>query len=358
MSRTPEIQAATTAVESYVRRPGADAFDALARQAFAHQFESIEPYRRLCQERGVSPENLSSWAEVPWVPVTAFRSLALHAGPPLETFRSSGTTAGEAQRGVHHHPYPDLYRATIDASFPRAVFAGIGRPDALSLVVPRNLSTESSLGFMIDHVLRTHAGPGSLEAFGPRGVEAAKARSWLGAHQRGGQPVAILTTGFALVELLDALERLGVRFRLPAGSVVFETGGLKGRTREVSREDLLSGVEGWLGVPRQRVVREYGMTELTSQFYTEALAGEDPDRFVPSPWTRVRILDPESLAPVADGTPGLIAIFDLANLGSALHLLTQDLGVAEQGGFRLLGRLPGAEPRGCSLAVEEMLGSP
>jgi hypothetical protein len=353
------------AVESYVRARrsdlagppatrASDPFDDLARRAFALQRAAIPEIARLATAHGVA--ELASWDEVPLVPVAAYRRFALHAAPPAETFRSSGTTGGEAARSVHHHPFPDLYRATIDAAFPGAIFGGPGRPDALSLVVPRSQSIESSLGFMIDHVLRHHAGPGSLEALGPRGVEAAKVRSWLGAHQRGRDPVAVLATGFALVELLDALERLGVRFRLPGGSVVFETGGLKGKTREVPRAEMLERVETWLGVPRQRVTREYGMTELTSQFYTAALAGGDPDVFLPSPWTRVRLLDPISLTPVAPGSEGLIAIFDLANLGSALHVLTEDLGVAEGDGFRLVGRLQGAPPRGCSLAIEEMLG--
>jgi len=102
------------------------------------------------------------------------------------------------------------------------------------------------------------------------------------------------------------------------------------------------------------VVREYGMTELTSQFYTAALAGGDPELFLAPHWARVRILDPATLEEAAPGTPGLVAIFDLANLGSAVHLLTEDLGVADDDGFRLLGRAPGAELRGCSLTAEEM----
>jgi hypothetical protein len=107
-------------------------------------------------------------------------------------------------------------------------------------------------------------------------------------------------------------------------------------------------------LPPQAVVREYGMTELTSQFYTRALEGGDTELFVAPHWTRVRILDPETLAEAPDGTPGLISIFDLANLGSAAYLLTEDLGVARDGGFTLLGRAPGADLRGCSLTAEEM----
>jgi hypothetical protein len=107
------------------------------------------------------------------------------------------------------------------------------------------------------------------------------------------------------------------------------------------------------------VVSEYGMTELTSQLYTDVLAGGDPELFVAPHWVRVRVLDPESpaerLEEAPPGEPGLIAVFDLANLSSAVHLLTEDLGAMEAGGLRLLGRAAGAELRGCSLAAEEML---
>jgi hypothetical protein len=107
------------------------------------------------------------------------------------------------------------------------------------------------------------------------------------------------------------------------------------------------------------VVREYGMSELTSQFYTRVLLGGDPDLFVAPHWARVRLLDPETLEEVPAGTPGLVTVFDLANLGSAVHLLTEDLGIFERGeedGFRLVGRAAGAELRGCSLVVEELRG--
>jgi hypothetical protein len=133
---------------------------------------------------------------------------------------------------------------------------------------------------------------------------------------------------------------------------LFETGGFKGRTQELTREELVERIGTWLGVGS--VVREYGMTELTSQCYTRALLGEDPDLFVAPPWVRVRVLDPATLEEAPAGTPGLIAVFDLANLGSAVHVLTEDLGVAEGDGFRLLGRAAGAELRGCSLVVEEL----
>jgi hypothetical protein len=342
-------------------------FEELALAAFAFQFERIAPYRRLCEGRGATPATVASWREVPPVPAAAFRSLALAAAPAVEVFRSSGTSSGgsggsgvsgvsgEDGRSVHHQPYPELYRQAIDASFPRFCLPPGGSTPLpiLSLVPPRELVPDSSLSFMAEHVLARWGGPESATAFA-RGVEVAKARSWAAARQREKRPGLVFTTALALAQWLDFLDRQDLRFRLPAGTVVFETGGFKGRTGEISRADLLDRLAQRLAVPSSAVVREYGMTELSSQCYTRALEGGDPDLFVAPHWVRVRILNPETLAEAPAGVPGLLAIFDLANVGSAVHLLTEDLGVAEGDGFRLLGRAAGAALRGCSLTVEEL----
>jgi hypothetical protein len=340
--------------------PDAGSFEELALAAFAFQFERIAPYRRLCEGRGVTPASVTDWRQVPLVPAAAFKSLELAAEPAREVFRSSGTTEGDL-RSVHHHPYPDLYRQVIDSSFPRFCLPHL--PDGmklpiLSLIPTREQLPDSSLSFMADHVIARHGSPESATPFGNRGVEVVKARSWAGARQREGRPVLVLATAFALVQWLDGLDRLDLRFRLPPGTVLFETGGFKGRTTEIAREELLHRLGERLGIPPGQVVREYGMTELTSQCYTRALYGEDPDLFVTPPWVRVRILDPETLEEVPAGTPGLIAVFDLANVGSAVHLLTEDLGAADGAGFRLKGRAAGAELRGCSLVVEELRSVP
>jgi acyl-protein synthetase LuxE len=333
----------------------AESFEELALAAFAFQFEHIPPYRRLCAGRGASPDAVHDWRRIPPLPVSAFKTLDVSAGPARETFRSSGTTQGQV-RSVHRHPFPDLYRAVIDASFPVfCLSAGTGpRLPVLSLIPSREQLPDSSLSFMADHVLTRWGSPESATLIGARGVEAARARSWAGSRQREGRPVLVLATALALVQWLDWLDRVDLRFRLPAGSIVFETGGFKGRTAEVIREELLGRLFDRLGVGPEQVVREYGMTELTSQCYTRALQGGDPDLFVAPPWTRVRIFDPETLEEAPPGRTGLISVVDLANVGSAIHLLTEDLGRAEGDGFRLLGRAAGAELRGCSQVVEEL----
>jgi len=327
-------------------------FERLALAAFAYQFERIAPYRAMCERAGRTPGAVASWREIPMVPAAAFATVELATDPPRETFRSSGTLG--AARSVHRHPFPDLYRAAVDATFPRFCLPAGGRPAMLALVPPRAVAPDSSLGFMVDHVLARYGGPGSAWGFGARGVEIGPCRSWLGARQRAGEPVLILASAFALADLLGFLERSNLRFRLPAGSAIFETGGFKGRAKVLARGELLAAAATWLGVPPGAVVSEYGMTELTSQAYTETLAGGDPERFLPAPWMRVRALDPATLAELPAGATGLLAILDLANVGSALHVLTEDLGSIEAGGFRLAGRAPDADLRGCSLLAEEL----
>ncbi|MEM8963026.1 MAG: hypothetical protein AAGD38_16200 [Acidobacteriota bacterium] len=346
---TPTHPDIKTRIARFVDDPTSADFATLALAAFAFQYEHIEPYRNLCDARGIDPTRLDDWRAVPAVPTGAFATTPLHAAEPREIFRSSGTTGPKGgARSVHHHPFPDLYRHVIDASFPHYCLPTPTPLPMLALIPSRDQLGDSSLGFMTDHVLRNWGAPESRYAFGPHGVETDIATNWCAEQTR---PVLILTTAFALVDWLDSLD---TPLQLPAGSVIFETGGTKGRTREVSRSELIDMITTGLSVPHDHVVREYGMTELTSQLYGDPLHGGDPDVLVAPHWVRVRILDPISLEEVATGEEGLISFVDLGNLGSAIHVLTEDIGYASGSGIVLVGRASGAQLRGCSLTVEEL----
>lgn len=343
-------------IEHFIGDPEGGDFEALALAAFAFQYQRIPPYRRLAESQGATPESITNWRQIPAVPVLAFKSLELRAAPAREIFRSSGTTG---TRSVHHHPYPGLYRQVIDATFPTWCLPPgdpLGtRPPMLALVPPRSQQSDSSLGFMVDHLLQHHgAAESSTYAFGPQGVEVEVANEWCKARRREGCPVLVLATSFALAQWLEALVDTGSACPLPSGSAIFDTGGFKGRVRQTSPEQLLSGLRERFDIPPERVVREYGMTELTSQFYSPTLTGDLRTHFVGPPWLRARLLDPVTLSEVPRGDAGLVAVFDLANVGSAVHILTQDLGRAMECGFELLGRASESELRGCSLTVEEL----
>jgi hypothetical protein len=138
-----------------------------------------------------------------------------------------------------------------------------------------------------------------------------------------------------------------------------ETGGTKGRSRELAREELYRRAASILNLRTDRIVNEYGMTEMSSQFYDRTEGGRAVDPVarrikVPPAWVRSFVLDPVTLGPVAPGQTGLLAHIDLANLDSCAFLMTGDAAVAAEDGFVLLGRLEGLELRGCSLDYEAL----
>jgi hypothetical protein len=182
-------------------------------------------------------------------------------------------------------------------------------------------------------------------------------------------PAVLLGTAFSFVHLLDLLAEQNLRFELPPGSRVMETGGYKGRSRSVPKPELHSLITERLGIPATHIVSEYGMSELSSQAYDEEVSsvrcqvsgayevrgvrcqvsGEDRMFRFP-PWARTRIVSPESGGEVAEGETGLLQVFDLANVFSVMAIQTEDLAIRRGDGFELIGRAPAAEPRGCSLA--------
>lgn len=353
-------------------------FDALARRVFTWQWSHNPVYRRFCERRGRRPETIEGWREIPAVPASAFKVLDLAPEPVEVRFRTSGTREGREVRGQHGIRSLDLYRASVLPPL-QAALAPEGVPlRVLSLIPPADAVPDSSLARMIAF---------ATEAFGDgRGASFAEAdfsldlAGFVRAARRAvdeGVVVWVAGTAFAFVHLIDAVAEGAVpAVALPPGSRVMETGGFKGRTRSITPSALHAGIGQALGVPSEWIVNEYGMTELLSQFY-DGVAGATPrppagERLHRAPpWLRTRVVDPVTLEAVPPGAPGLLVHFDLANLGSVSALLTEDVGVSAVGGrgaggggaaggdgagaIRLLGRAAGAEPRGCSLTLEELL---
>jgi hypothetical protein len=166
-------------------------------------------------------------------------------------------------------------------------------------------------------------------------------------------PLMILGTAFSFVHLLDFLVENHLPLDLPQGSWVMETGGYKNRSRVMPKAELHELITQRLGVGRENIICEYGMSELSSQAYDSATHPPSsifhPRVFHFPPWARAQIISPETGREVADGETGLIRIFDLANVFSVAAIQTEDLGVRRGEGFELIGRAEMAEPRGCSL---------
>jgi hypothetical protein len=344
---------------------GEAAFNKLALRIFRLQCRANPVYGAFVQGRGIDPGAVADWREIPPVPTAAFKEMPLLTGPPGPegvVFRTSGTTGGRERRGEHHVADPSLYRASLLPPFRKYLLPDGARLPVGALLAPPSLVPDSSLGTMVEVVMSTLGASGGgwyVDASGTIDEEGFTAL--LEGSMARGEPLLLVGTAFAWVHWMDRMDARGLRFSLPQGTRLMETGGFKGRSRVVSRGVLYQGLVERLGVSQGHIVNEYGMTELLSQFYEPVLVGgtpEDPEarHHVGPPWVRTRILHPETLEEMPDGQAGLLCHLDLANLRSVCCVLTEDRGVRVGEGFRVLGRSPGAEPRGCSMVMEELLG--
>jgi hypothetical protein len=338
-----------------------EAFSSMALRIFAHQFEACAVYRSFCESRGAVPGSVEGWEDVPAVPTRGFKHVELLSGPGAEAvFRTSGTTGGAGATGLHYVPRLSLYRASLLPNFEAHLLPEGERMPMLSLIPSPRAAPESSLSAMIGVVADELVTEVHWLADDPAGVDVADLQRAAADLAGRDSPALLVGTAFGFVHLLDELARMGGSADLPEGTRIMETGGFKGRSRQVSRDELYAAMYLRLGVPSHRVVNEYGMTELLSQLYEPILTEGDTQRgrHVLPPWLRARALDPTSLLPMPPGETGILAFFDLANAGSVSHVLTEDLGSVDACCVRLEGRAPGSEPRGCSLAVEELLSAP
>ena len=330
-------------------------FGALALELFAYQYDHDPPYRRLCDVFGRPPATVRSWREIPPTPTGAFKEARLASFPDSATvrvFRTSGSTS-EA-RGELHLDTLALYETSLLATFDAFICAG-DRPRFCVLAASAAEAPDSSLSYMFDCAVRELGAPSShffmtADGWDPEAV-VARLRA-------GGDPVAVVGTAFAFVHLCDYLDARGERLTLAPGSRVMETGGFKGRARALTREELHGTIERTLGLPRARIVNQYGMCELGSQFYEDSLRTGQPSLTKrPPPWVRTRVVDPATLEDLPAGEPGVLVHYDLANTGSVLAVQTSDAGRLTDGGFVMLGRVEGAEARGCSIAADLLFES-
>jgi hypothetical protein len=344
-------------IEAWHRRGetlGDAAFNDLAMRLFAYQLRYNVPYSRYCARLGFTPASLpSSWEAIPAAPAPAFKEAALatfDSRTAALAFETSGTTGSAS--GRHYMETAALYDAALLATFDRLVLSDGARLRYFNLVPNPQERPASSLGYMLRRISEQR-GEGRTGWY-LRDNELAFhdfARDILAAIEEG-QCVFLAATAFALVHALDAMENAGLRFTLPVGSRVMETGGFKGRSRVVDRVELYERTCAGFGLAPSAIVAEYGMTELTSQYY------DDPAtrRKMGPPWLRARVVGPDRKT-LPHGRVGALLHVDLANRSSCVAVQTEDLGVQGDGGFVLRGREQDASPRGCSLDAEQLQSS-
>lgn len=364
-------------VLDFIRAPEQACFEPLALKVFRHQFDTVAPYRQYCLTRGIRPSEIISLDQVPALSTAAFKyaelSDAVTPSEPAQArvFMTSGTTAGLDERGRHRVPRLGIYRASALGHLARMLFPDGARMRMLSLHPTADRMPESSLGQMISWMIEEFGAGDALCVADRRGVGPAPALEFLHSAQRRGEPVCIMGTTAAFGALCGELRARDLRLALARGSRLMDTGGAKGQSSPLRPSEVVEHAQALLGLDPALVINEYGMTEMCSQLYdaTSFNSGDSRNSFnsgnsgnTDSPedrlkrgpaWLGVVAVDPASLERVADGRPGLLRFFDLANVGSVSAILTGDLGVIRDGAVRVLGRAEDGEARGCALGIEQ-----
>jgi len=311
-------------------------FRAAALEVFHFQAAHVPVYREYLSARKVDPDRVKEVEEIPFLPVEFFKShrIICEEMEPEVVFESSGTTGETTAK--HHVADASLYRE----SFLRSFYSLYGSPEELCVLalLPSYLERKgSSLVYMMDHLISWSKQTDS--GFYLDNLE--ELSSVLKKRNQDGYPTLLLGVSFALLDLAE-------QFPVELGDhiTVMETGGMKGRRKELVRGELHEILIRAFGIPA--IHSEYGMTELLSQAYS---AGQGI--FRSPPWMDVMVRDPnDPLSLVDTGHTGGLNIIDLANLYSCSFIATGDLGKRfEDRSFEVLGRFDHSDIRGCNLLV-------
>jgi hypothetical protein len=321
--------------ESQIYTVNHSTFTESALRLFRFQAENNIVYKNFISHLRLHPEKIHSLEDIPFMPISFFKQHQLKSGswPTDTTFTSSGTTG--AQTSAHHLYSLPFYLNHAEKCFEH-FFGKITGYHFLALLPSYLERQQSSLVAMLDYFIRKSGSPHS--GFYLHNV--GDLLSDLDTLRTGDRKVMLWGVTFALLELA---ENTGPDL---GHCLVFETGGMKGRRREMTRSELHTILTEGLHVPA--IHSEYGMTELLSQCYT---AGHE--RFYCPPW--VKIIGRDLADPFAKGlyneTAG-INVIDLANWHSIAFIETEDLGkVFADGSFEVLGRMDNSDIRGCNLLI-------
>ncbi len=311
-------------------------FNQVAVEVFRYQYTHNVVYRKYCDALGVQPQKILNHTQIPFLPIGFFKNhrIATFEGEPKVTFTSSGTTGAQTSR--HLIKDVNIYRE----SFVKAFEMFFGKPEEYHILalLPGYLERKgSSLVYMVHELIKLSNSPHS----GFYLDELDLLQQKIERLEKDPRKVLLLGVSFAL---LDMAEKHPVNHpRL----LVMETGGMKGRRKELVREELHDILCGAFGV--ENVASEYGMTELLSQAYSYGKG-----IFSTPPWMKVLIRDMnDPFHILAPGLSGGVSVIDLANLESCSFIATQDLGRQLPGNtFGITGRYDNSDVRGCNLMIE------
>ena len=309
-------------------------FEAIALAVFQFQYKNVKVYKDFCDLLKIDPTSIQKLQDIPFLPIQFFKShkVIVNGSHYDKIFTSSGTTGIVTSK--HYVTDLSLYKKSFKTAF-KKYFGDLEQLTILALL-PSYLEQEgSSLVFMADELIKKSNNPNSGFYLNNTNELVEKIHFLESTHQK----TLLLGVSYALLDLIETES-----FHLK-NTIIMETGGMKGRRREMIKEELHNKLMEGFGV--SKIYSEYGMTELLSQAYSTGNG-----IFNCPPWMKVITRDTEDAQSKVQGQTGGINVIDLANINSCSFIATQDLGkVYPDGSFEILGRFDDSDIRGCNLMV-------
>jgi len=307
-------------------------------KTFRYQYGNVEIYRKFVDFLKVTPDEVNRLEEIPFLPIEMFKNhqiLDKNVSADLY-FQSSGTT--QMNLSKHFIADQNLYEESIYKSFEQF----IGKPEDFIFLglLPSYLEKQnSSLIYMVDYLMKKSA-KSENGYFLYNHSELCELL-----HQLKDKKVILFGVSFALLDFLDSVESMNLSVAGSPDLTIIETGGMKGRKEEMTKDELLKILQN--GFKTDKIYSEYSMTELLSQAYSLG-----NNEYECPKWMRVMVRNAEDpLTYEKEGRTGAINIIDLANTHSCSFIATQDLGKITGNKFQVLGRIDHSDIRGCSLLV-------
>ncbi len=335
-------------VENGTDRFDEEKFNDLAIKEFIFQYHENDVYHNLCQLRGIAPEHVFNWWDIPVIPTEAFKQSVIASFPLAETELSlltSGTTDPDARGKIYRDKGSlEIIKRSNFMLTREFLFPDVDRMRMLLLVPSPKVAPGMPMAYGLEQARVAFGTAESAYYISPRGLAADELTAALTCAESNDEPVCLMGATSGFIFFFNICREKGLKYRLPAGSRVCDGGGYQGTFGACTREQYYALAEDYLGVPEHMCVNTLGMGESGTNYFDNVLRdhyrGEPVQERhkVDLPWTRTVVVGVRTGARMPKGEPGLIRHYDLTNRATVLGVQTDNIGYETDGGFEIIGR--------------------
>lgn len=341
-------QQITGFVEKGIDYANDEEFNSIAIEEFTYQYFANDVYRGLCESKGVKPQDVTTWLDIPPLPTEAFKQYVIASFPLSETELSlltSGTTNPDARGKIYRDKVSlEIIKKCNYMLTKEFLFPDVERMRMLLMVPSPKVAPGMPMAYGLELAKEAFGTDESAYYISPRGLAVDELITALEQAQAKKEPVCLMGATSGFVYFFNSCRERGVSFDLPAGSRVCDGGGYQGTFGECSRQQYYAQVEEFFRVPRHMCVNTLGMGESGTNYFDNVL--RDHFRGVPGeerykvdvPWTRTIVVGIRTGQRMPKGELGLIRHYDLTNLATVLAVQTDNIGYETDSGFEIIGR--------------------